>query len=179
MQIRWENRLINHDGNRIQTLTVDTTDCPTEEPKPFSRSNYSFKLHGAGLRYELGIATQSSNIVWINGPFLPGPNNDIVIFKRGLIHMIPNGEKAVADGIYRGLVRTGKIQAKGDGTGSRRQREWNTRARARHETVNKEFKKYKCLSEKFRHGQEQHINVYYAVAVLVQLQIQYSPLFQV
>lgn len=91
--------------------------------------------------------------------------------------MIPDGEKAVADGIYRG--EPAKIQAKGDGTGSRRQRIWNARARAQHETVNKELKKFRCLSQKFRHGQEKHMDVFYAVAVLIQVHIQYEPLFDI
>lgn len=87
--------------------------------------------------------------------------------------MLEDGEKAIADGIYRG--EPDKIQRKGDASG----RLDNYVARARQETVFGEMKKYRCLTTKFRHGHAKHQDVFYAIAVLVQIQIQYDPLFEV
>jgi len=44
----------------------------------------------------------------------------------------------------------------------------NRVSRAQHETINGKFKKYKCLSDVFRHGRERHGNCFCAVAAMVQ-----------
>ena len=171
LQICWKNRLINHDG-REGLITVDTTDCPINEPTPFSTKNYSFKFKGPAARFEVGVATQSSNIVWVSGPHQPH-QNDLIIFRKQLKLMLDDGEKAIADGIYRG--EPNKIQRKGDASG----RLDNYVARARQETVFGEMKKYRCLTTKFRHGRLKHQDVFFSIAVLVQIQIQHKPLFEV
>jgi hypothetical protein len=52
--------------------------------------------------------------------------------------------------------------------------------RARHETVNKRFKQFGCLHERFRHDAAKHGDVFRAVAVITQLAIENGePLFGV
>jgi hypothetical protein len=53
-------------------------------------------------------------------------------------------------------------------------------ARARHETLNGRLKNFGALSQKFRHGIENHGAVFRAAAIIVQIQIEEeSPLFSV
>jgi len=73
----------------VWIASVDTTDCPIEEKIHPTLSQdsqlFSFKLNGAGLRYEYAIDLFSSRIIWMNGPFLPGVYNDNTIFaEKGL-----------------------------------------------------------------------------------------------
>ena len=62
-------------------VTVDGTDFRIAEPVPFSRVWYTQKFAGPGLRYELAVSLFNGDIVWYNGPFAPGTNHDITIFR--------------------------------------------------------------------------------------------------
>jgi len=56
---------------------------------------YSFKLKGTGFRCEYGTDLYYSNVLWVNGPFLPGKYNDNQIFSGF-------GLKALADKTHIG-----------------------------------------------------------------------------
>ena len=117
----------------------------------------------------------SSNIVWASGPHLPGQKNDIVIYRESLKNvLIANREMAYADKGYRGEEQT--IQEKG--RGSKEEREVATRARARHETINRRLKEWKSLSTQFRHNKgtdiTNHRLVFDAVLVLTQLSVAHN-----
>lgn len=93
----------------IWILSVDCTDCPIEEIKHpiFSQDKelFSFKINGAGLRYELGIDLYRSNLIWLSGPHKPGKLNDKSIFllPGGLKEKLESlGKKGLADKIYNG-----------------------------------------------------------------------------
>ena len=185
-QIVWENRF-KEDVGKTCKVTVDTTDCPIEEPSgngvtksgrwlPFDPKWHSHKFHGAGLRYELAINIQNGYIVWMNGPFPCGQFNDIKIFKQGLQKRLLEGEKVEADGIYRNVDG---VRAKGDFVSFSDKRA-KARARARHETCNGRLKSFGCLKNKWRHPLCKHKHVFASIAVIVQLSIESGePLFQV
>ena len=152
---------------------MDCTDYIIDEPQPFHKKFFTKKFNHAGLRYELGVALYSPNIVWASGPHLPGLKNDITIYREaGLkLALTSNREMAFADSGYRGERDT--IQEKGRGT--KDEREVATRARARHETVNRRLKEWGCLSVPFRHNNGHDVTnhgiVFDAVLVLTQLSI--------
>ena len=53
-------------------------------------------------------------------------------------------------------------------------------ARARHETVNRRFKQFGCLSNTYRHKLQKHGAMFHAIANITQLAIMDNePLFQV
>ena len=57
-------------------------------------------------------------------------------------------------------------------------REFKKRALARHETMNKQLKNFKCLGERFRHKYHNFKKILLAVVVTVQFQFENgSPLF--
>ena len=132
----------------------------------------SSKFKHGGLQYELAVALYSSNIVWASGPHLPGRKPDITIFREGLKWALSaNSEMAFADLGYRGERDT--VQEKGRGT--KKEREVATRARARHETINRRLKEWKVLSSSFRHNNghdvSNHGYIFNAVLVLTQLSV--------
>ena len=96
-------------------VSVDGTDCKFQQiliensngiKKKINKSLGSFKHKYAGLCYEIAMCIKTSNIVWINGPFLPGDNPDIQVFRQGLIDMLEEGEQVEADNGYIGEAPT-------------------------------------------------------------------------
>ena len=64
--INWEDRnLDGNEGNEIR-ISIDGTDCPIQEPSPFSPKWFIHKFKGPDIRYELGVAI-NGNIVWVYG----------------------------------------------------------------------------------------------------------------
>ena len=75
-KIDFENRRKQDKGNDCM-MSVDGTDCPIEKK---GRRWYSHKFKKPGVRYEVGVAIKSGDIVWINGPYPCGAYADIKIF---------------------------------------------------------------------------------------------------
>ena len=119
---------------------MDGTDFRIQEPSPFSTSWYSQKFRGAGLRYEVGIAIQTSDIVCTNSPIWPGIWNDLQIFRYELRDIISPGERVEADDGYQG---DSKVDLPYDFVArDPRQRGREARVWSRHETCNQRFKHF-------------------------------------
>eukprot|EP00171_Calliarthron_tuberculosum_P005219 IDg5219t1 len=155
------------DGIRV---SVDGTDFSVFEPTVFDPSYYSHKIKRAGLRYEVGVSF-NGDIVWVNGPFPAGSNNDVSIFRLDLKHALLPGERIITDGGYgdERCASPNKITVEGRGLASE--------IRARHETVNACFKKFNVLRVMFRHERSKHSYCFHAVANITQLMMDTDPLF--
>ena len=156
-------------------ISVDGTDFEIQEPSPFTPGWYSHKFKGPGVRYEVGVALQTGDIVWTSGPFECGlyPDGKIAT-EMGLDYALDNGEKYVCDSGYYG-----PRAEKPNGLNNADQRMKQV-ARARHETVNARFKLFGALSEVFRHSPKDHGIVFNAVAIITQFNIMFEePLFQI
>ena len=79
IKIQWDNRYAGDVGDDC-LISVNCTDFRIGEPFPYARKAskvwYLFKFEGAALRYEVGLNIMAGDIVWINGPFLPGSWTD-------------------------------------------------------------------------------------------------------
>lgn len=154
-------------------MSVDGTDIPIQEPKPFHPKWFSHKINGPALRYELAVSCGSGAIVWFNGPFAAGANPDNSIFRRGLKNQLLDNEVVIADNGYtdaKTLCREDAIEFE----------QYHSDIRARHETVNMRLKRFRVLSTKFRHDIQLHGVCAHAVAQLAQLNISVQePLFSV
>ena len=148
-------------------MSVDGIDCPVYEVDsyPINRRWYSHKFKSAGTRYEVGVCIQTGDICWINGPFMCGRWPDINIFRVGLKRLLAPNEMVVADKGYRG-DRSCHTPAHLVSWTDRRA---TNKALARHETVNKRLKQFKCLKEQFRHPLAKHKDCFYAAAVCTQV----------
>jgi hypothetical protein len=175
-QIKLSNRF-RRDRGRTCKLTVDGTDCQINEPHPFSKSWYSHKHKSAGLRYEVAVCIQTGDICWVNGPFKCGSWPDLKIFRRDLKHRLVAGEMVECDGGYRGdpKCRHKDVIFNRSDLGAKKA------ARARHETVNGDIKKFDCLKQTWRHDRKLHKHAFAAAAVLTQLSysIGKGPTFEV
>jgi hypothetical protein len=115
-------------------------------------------------------------IVWINGPFPAGRWPDVNIAHLGLIHFLDAGEYYAADGGYADGHRFASTP---NGLNDYEQRT-KALAHAHHETVNRCFKVFGCLSQRYRHSLAFHGTIFRAVAGIVQLTIQFGhPLFDI
>ena len=172
-------------GSDVWICSVDCTDCPTQEIKHATLSQdpdlFSFKINGAGLRYEFGIDLFRSNLIWMNGWFLPGVLNDNSIFaEHGLKEKLASiGKKTLGDKIYNGhpdecstfnAVDTPVVST------------FKARVQMRHEQFNGMVKEFKCTSTPFRHKpdkKEKHKMCFEAVAVICQYRMEHGePLFE-
>jgi hypothetical protein len=124
----------------------------------------------------VGLNIQTGIICWINGPFAPGVWNDLAIFCLKLKTLLPPGEKIEADDGYRGDERTSTpLDAR-----NMCESMMKYSACSQHETVNRRFKQFHCLTQIFHHEKEEHVFCFEAVAVITAIGIENGePLYKV
>lgn len=159
---------MDSNGSRC-LVSIDGTDCPILEPRPFSPIWFSFKFHGAGLRYEVGICIQTGWIVWVKGPYPCGAFPDRNIAQNGVNLELDPGEMYVADRGYRDNARGCAETPQGINDFDQYMK---ATARARHEVVNSRIKLFTILKQKFRHHRRKHGMCFKAAANLTQLKIE-------
>ena len=98
-QICFEDRFEGDTGNDC-LMSVDGTDFRIAAS--YKKSLYSYKFKKSALRYEVGICIKTGKICWWNGPFLPGDENDDMIFQQGLAQELGPGERVETDKGYVG-----------------------------------------------------------------------------
>ena len=165
IQIEWENRLVDDIGCQCK-VTVDGTDFMINQPTPFSKTWYSHKFNGPGVRYEIAVCIQTGDIVWYNGPKRCGSWPDLLIFTSRLAGKLGPHEFVEADATYRHpkcrmphqYVSMSDKRAKDD-------------ARHRHEGINGFLKSFGVLRHKFRHDLSTHANCFACCAIITQLGI--------
>jgi DDE superfamily endonuclease len=164
------------DPYQVCKLTVDGTDFWIYEPTPFDPKWFSHKINGPAVRYEVAVCIKTGWIVWVNGPFPAGEWPDLNIARLSLIHFLDDGEYYIADG---GYADGNQYSSTPNGLNDYEQRT-KALARARHETVNRRFKIFGCLSQRYRHDLGLHGMIFHAVANIVQLTILCGhPLFEI
>jgi hypothetical protein len=168
-KILWKNRLQSRflgSFSSIVTASVDGTDFQIEEPQPFSPVWYSHKFRGPGLRYEVTLSLEGSDIVYVNGPF-PCSVPDINIYRSSLKNQLRDDELLIADKGYQG---EDKIVL--PGTGTALQNEAIKLIRARHETLNARLKNFGCLSSVWRHDLSKHRICFFSAVIITQLSLE-------
>jgi DDE superfamily endonuclease len=174
-QIDFERRRIGDDGSDC-LISVDGTHCPFEAK---GRRWYSHKFKASGVAYEVALCIKTGEIVWLNGPFPAGEYNDLKMFRMALKYELDPNERVAADKGYAGEC---PLTAKTPGPlySDPAYVKMMSDVSSRHESVNNRLKMFECLKQRFRHGVRAQAACFRAVAVLVQLQIQYDePLFTV
>jgi DDE superfamily endonuclease len=166
-QIVWENRFRGDTYQRC-LITVDGTDFVIQEPTTFSSSWYSHKFRGPGLRYEVGIAISTGDIVWYHGPFPCGAFPDLKIFRLKLKDKLGYAENVIADNGYRGDTRICTPNMANDHQHARSM----ALARARHETINHRLKTWASLKNVFRHDRMKHHLVFRSIICIEQICIE-------
>ena len=166
MQVDWNFRK-DHSRTRNQVyVTIDGTDFRILEPRPFSRSWFSHKFKGPGVRYEIGVSIATGWIVWVNGPYRCGTWPDEKIAQDGLHHILEDGERYIADGGYKS-----RLALVPDDTTTQQECNYIQIYRTRHETINHWFKKFKVIGDRFNGEVEKHGIFTHAVVNIVQLGI--------
>lgn len=108
MQINFENRFVGAPNNARAYVSLDATDCPVEEPtnpdEAFLPRYFSHKLHGAGLRYEIGLNIRTCDLVWVFGGFLVcGSLTDLGLARELYVNQVEPGEMTLADDGYNDI----------------------------------------------------------------------------
>ena len=96
-----------------------------------------------------------------------------------LLSHLSEGERVVADLGYRGEAPQ-QVKCPGSAYSTEETVTMQSKARARHETMNKRLKQWGCLFHQYRHSLSKHGDVFRAVAVITQLSFRHdTPLYQV
>ena len=148
---------------------------------PYDKGQYSHKFNHGALKYEVAIDAYTSKVVWINGPFRGG-EHDKNIYAGGLREKIPRGKKVICDRVYGSKKYTLPDDTKKlslpNPCDPPHFANFKARVKARHETFNGRIKFFRILSDTYHHANHKHVNVFEAVAVMVQYQMDNgSPLF--
>jgi DDE superfamily endonuclease len=107
-----------------------------------------------------------SKVCWISNPAKAG-YSDLHIFRQegGLKEKIPEGKRVIADNGYHG---EDAIISAPNPLDDRETKEFKSRARARHETLNGRIKAHNITNQRFRSAVNKHQVVFEAVAIVVQ-----------
>ena len=173
----------DHEWGTTFIISVDCVNFGTNEPRhPTLHKNkkmFDRKNGKAGLTYEIALHLWESRVVWFNGPYPPNDGGDRAIFVyKGLNDKIPDGKKAVADKIYKGLAKIALHNSLDD----EETRQFKARARSRQESINARLKSFGVLKQRFRHrgGLPKHKTFASAVMTLVCVSLEDgAPLFSV
>ena len=182
LKILWPNSFPADDK---WVISVDCTDCPIQEIRTHEKLSqdstlFSFKVNGAGLRYEFGIDLFHSRVLWMNSPFLPGVYNDNQIFDlKGLREKLASvGKMALADKIYNGHP---KECSTFNAVDKKAVKIFKSRTQMRHEQFNEMVKEYAVTWKPFRSTTnkiEKHKSCFEAVTVICQYRLEHGePLF--
>ena len=110
-------------------------------------------------------------LICINGPFACGAYPEVKIFRSAMKMALLSGERVTADKGYGDIKCASPNLLTADG------RCKAAEIRARHETYNGRLKSWRVLSNTFRHNVSKHGLCFYAVANIVQLELDSKPLF--
>lgn len=152
---------------------MNGTDFRIREPYPFDKNWFSHKFKGLGLCYEVGISIIGGHIVWANGPFPCGQFPDLNMFRRDMKSALDVNEQGIAYGGYTDSQRlkygeTDEIS------------KLFATVQARHEIVNRRFKQFSVLSNRFRQSLQCYSQCFHAVCNPTELMIENEePLFNV
>lgn len=140
-----------------ENVSIDGVDFMINEPTPFSKIWYSHKHNGPGLRYEIALSIPNGFIVWVHGGVPCGEYSDLKLARELFVHFLEPQEKAIADRGYRDqqyfiTPATKPYYPK------------IKQILARHETINKRMKQWKCLGSRFRHKLHKHPLCFHAIA---------------
>jgi DDE superfamily endonuclease len=155
-------------------VTVDGTDFRIMEPSPFDAKWLSEKFNGPGVKYEVAVCIQTGYIVHTNGPYPCGQWHDLTVARDDLCYKLAESqfenEMALADGGYNDGYEFFETPTGHNNPDQR----MKAQARARHETINRRFKMWGVLGQRFRGKPESHEKYFNAVANLTQFLIMIS-----
>ena len=119
------------------------------------------------MRYEVAVSLSNGHIVHLNGPYPCGHWSDLRIYRHLLKNLLAPGEMTIADKGYRGeetcITAYDAIEPQ--------VLYLMSVARARHETINGMFKRFRALRDIYRHDRLKHVYVFKTVAILTQLKL--------
>ena len=183
--------------DQVHIISVDGVNFITQEFRGDPGTKwFDHKSHSSGLKYEFALSLWENHCVWINGPDPAGLRHDKAVFcgamnmkdppetwdRDALLFQIPDGKRAIGDSAYEGLPEKVTVKRPGHSQDVFR---FLDRAQNRQEAYHARLENYNILYHRFRHGKNTedkmklHKMVVGAVAVIVEYDMKYHPLFRV
>jgi len=160
----------------VWIMTVDGTHCKVNEPShpecSMDEKCFSHKHKNSGMSYELGIHLFESKLIWMNGPFPAGRNDNGNFSQGGLkAKLISIQKKALGDKGHNGHPEACSTYNAFDDAAVKK---FKSRAQMRHEQFNGMLKEFSCLDNCFRHGEEMFKVCFEATAVICQCRMDHG-----
>ena len=147
---------------------MDGTDYCIQEQHPFNPKWYSHKFWGPAVRYEIAISIATGWIVWIHGPFPAGEWTNLRIARHALNHNLDEFEMYIADGGYYDGYQWATTPTGFHKHGDR----IRALVQARHENINRRFKEWGALQQRWRHAPHKHRVMFRTIANIIQLRLE-------
>lgn len=166
------------DDGLLYVGALDGVHYPIDEPRPFSKSNSSFKRGGkAGLSYEFVLSIHKEKIMWVNGGFPAGQGDRSNFKDEGLMDALIKRRqetgrplRLIADDGYteKTLYQYLSLRNEFD---PRQVAHFKDRALSRQEAFNGKTKNYRCLKNEFVHSHDLHRQCVEAICVTLQYEM--------
>ncbi len=173
------NDRFGDDYNEQFSFNIDTTCCPISKPvnHHIQRYFYCAKCKRHTLKYEVGVHRVSGKIIWLNGP-IGGSNHDLTVARNGVLKMIGENERLIADKGYIGESKILTPIKKRHFTAE--EIEFNDAHSKIHfchiERINYRIKIFNFASHRWRHSFTLHSKSMNLIAKLVNLNLKFYPL---
>ena len=180
VKIAWDEALDDPD-DEIFIVSLDGVDFKTREevhPRyPVDPQMRSHKMNHAAWKYEIALAIFRERIVFASGPEKASVHDMTMFRNNGLkakMLQLP-GKMIIGDGGYQtaepdeiNMISTpNPVDPEG-------LRNFKSRVRLRHETINSRMKQYAILKHGFELGKERHASCFYAVLVMIQYKMDHG-----
>ena len=157
---------------------VDGVHYATNEPRPFSKANSSFKRGDkSALAYEFVLSIHKEKIIWVNGGFPAGTGDRSILKEQGLLDALKERRTAtgrpirlIADDGYmqKDLLEFLSLRNEFD---PKTIAYFKDRALSRQEAFNGKTKNYRCLTTEFRHNHGLHQHCVETICVTLQYEM--------
>ena len=108
------------------------------------------------------------DICWVYGGY-PAGCNDITLARRGILRVLPRGEKIISDKGYKSMPHRIIVPTEDRKSNLSYQHKL---IMARHEGVNKRVKDWRCMSSIWRQGRKAHVPTFYVIISLTQINME-------
>ena len=168
----------DEDDELIYIGGLDGVHYPTDEPRPFSKGNSSYKRGGkAALAYEFVLSIHENKIKWVNGGYPAGLGDREIFKEKGLLAAMKTKQaklgrkvRLIADDGYtqKDLYEYLSLRNEFD---PRQVAYFKDRVLSRQEFFNGKTKNYRCLTTEFAHSHDLHQQVVESICVTLQYEM--------
>lgn len=176
LQVRYENRFLNTEKDQKCFTSLDTIDFKMSDKaltglRDSTDNYYSEVYKSQGIRYEVGIAVKTGDIVWKYGGLPCGSYPEINLANEAYIYAVKKDELTYANKKYH--------KSKFFITPNHTNVKEHKKIMQRHKNLKKKIKYFEILNKPYRHIIDKHHLCFHAIVNIIQITIKHdTPLIE-